>query len=710
MRNAGVFGSLATLLTLAGMAPASGARSSTAEQVIEKTGVSAGLAVVVGTTDGKLVAGLTNGGRMLVQGLALTDEAAEEARKHILAKRLYGLASVVRIESGRTLPYFDRLVNLLVADLDALGGRAPSMAEMMRVLGYEGVVWLKRDGKWSRTVKPTPQDVDSWTHYHYDASGNPVCKDLVVGPPNTFRWVDGPFGMNLIGGFRTSDGVAVQINPTYLLMKSRPRIPDELRGLHLWARDVNSGVLLWRRKIVPPNARYRYAREHTETFVAAGGGVYAYDFTDDERVALTCWDIRTGKVRRVFQRGVVCRKADWPGGPDKRADWREWANKAFAWSTVLVRDGKVVQMVRDKLLVMDLGSGRVIWRKQTGDDTQYTKVVVSGDRLVTLRARIESDRRGRKLNLASAEAWRLNDAAPLWRIDLTGLTYPSAAEGNYHQNLAAREPYLLLPLADNRAILLDGRFGHLIIGDRIFMDHAGSNPFGGVIMLATGERDPTPRKGGMNQSACDAATGTPKWFMGKRNFVPVDRRPGWPHWFDLRRLPNVRLRPVYSGQRGVLRGQARGAGSRPAAAESRRGRGARARRTPGRGDEGPVGDVLGDAGGTARLLVHHELPVERTDPSLARLWADTNQARAGGRSHAGRPRPRAPAGRDEGRQGGVELHCRRQDRRPAGRLRSLGDLRQSRRVRLRGECSRRQVGVAAPGRPGRPAARRSRAG
>ena len=547
MRNAGVFGSLATLLTLAGMAPASGARSSTAEQVIEKTGVSAGLAVVVGTTDGKLVAGLTNGGRMLVQGLALTDEAAEEARKHILAKRLYGLASVVRIESGRTLPYFDRLVNLLVADLDALGGRAPSMAEMMRVLGYEGVVWLKRDGKWSRTVKPTPQDVDSWTHYHYDASGNPVCKDLVVGPPNTFRWVDGPFGMNLIGGFRTSDGVAVQINPTYLLMKSRPRIPDELRGLHLWARDVNSGVLLWRRQIVPPNARYRYAREHTETFVAAGGGVYAYDFTDDERVALTCWDIRTGKVRRVFQRGVVCRKADWPGGPDKRADWREWANKAFAWSTVLVRDGKVVQMVRDKLLVMDLGSGRVIWRKQTGDDTQYTKVVVSGDRLVTLRARIESDRRERKLNLASAEAWRLNDAAPLWRIDLTGLTYPSAAEGNYHQNLAAREPYLLLPLADNRAILLDardgsrvwekpsnGRFGHLIIGDRIFMDHAGSNPFGGVIMLATGERDPTPRKGGMNQSACDAATGTPKWFMGKRNFVPVDRRPGWPHWVSLR--------------------------------------------------------------------------------------------------------------------------------------------------------------------------------
>jgi hypothetical protein len=47
-----------------------------AAQVLKETGVPAGLAVVVGTTDGRLEADLTDGGKMLVQGLALSDEAA----------------------------------------------------------------------------------------------------------------------------------------------------------------------------------------------------------------------------------------------------------------------------------------------------------------------------------------------------------------------------------------------------------------------------------------------------------------------------------------------------------------------------------------------------------------------------------------------------------------------------------------------------------
>jgi hypothetical protein len=53
-------------------------------------------------------------------------------------------------------------------------------------------------------------------------------------------------------------------------------------------------------------------------------------------------------------------------------------------------------------------------------------------------------------------------------------------------------------------------------------------------MLATGEKDPTPRSGGTNQSACDAPTATLNWFMGKRNFVPVERKPDWPQWVAMR--------------------------------------------------------------------------------------------------------------------------------------------------------------------------------
>ena len=545
----------AVLLLLAATCSLGAAGFPSAVDVLKETGVSAGLAVVVGTTDGALEAELTNDGKMLVQGLALSDEAAAGARRHIFERKLYGLASVGEVSSVRELPYYDRLVNVLVADLDALGKGAPAKEEIDRVLGYEGVAYLKQGGQWSKTVLRTPPQVDSWTHYHYDATGNPVSKDRVVGPPNAFRWIDGPLKMNLIGGFRTSDGVAVQINQPW----QPTRRADDFETLRLWARDVSSGVLLWHRPVLPAGARYSYAGTYAETFVAAGGRVYIYDFTDANRVALTALNLRTGATETVFDQGVVCRKADAPAAPADRKggqrDWREWASDFFAWSMVLVHDGKVVQMVQDSLLVMDAATGNVLWRQQAADGTHYLKALVTGGRLVALTAKVEyGDRgggpaggfRGRKADLVAAEAWRWKDGTPLWRSQLGGMAHQMGHEVLFHQGFSAHEPHILLPHDKGLRLMsakdgstiwentVRGMIGHHIIGERIWLGHGGTNIFGGVLMLATGERDPTPRSGGTNQSACDAPTATVNWFMGKRNFIPVNRKDDWPHWVSMR--------------------------------------------------------------------------------------------------------------------------------------------------------------------------------
>ncbi len=550
--------SLIALAVLVASWPAQAADVSAA-RVIRDSGVSAGLAVVVGAADGTLEAGLTNDGKMLVHGLALSDVAATRARKHIFGRKLYGLASVSVVKTATTLPYYDRIVNLLVADLDALGKDAPPAEEVQRVLGYEGVAYLKRGGRWTKTVKPTPEEIDSWSHYHHDASQNPVSKDLTVGPPNTFRWSGGPFGTNKIGGFRTSDGVAVQINLAYLLTRElldgRPEVPPDLDGLQIWARDVNSGVLLWHRPILPREVGTRYAVRYSETFVAAGGRVYAYDFTNKHQIALTSWNLRTGAVECVYDQSTVCRKADTPDlPPDRRGrkpDWRVWADDTFARSVVLATDGKVVQMVQDRIFVMDAASGRVLWKKQTGDTTQYLKVFVSDGRLGALVARVGPDERPgtRRADLVAAEAWRWEDGSPLWRTDLKGLAYLTGVhEDLWHPNFATKGPYLMLPhekgvrlmSAKDGSLIWDkpigGRMknGFFMIKDRLWMGHVGTDVFGGVVMLATGERDPTPRSGGTNQSACDAPTATVNWFMGKRNFIPVEPRPEWPDWVSLR--------------------------------------------------------------------------------------------------------------------------------------------------------------------------------
>ena len=84
------------------------------------------------------------------------------------------------------LPYADNLVNLIVAE--DLGD--VTLEEAMRVLAPGGVLLTRQDGRWQKTVKPRPQEIDEWTHYLHDASGNAVAHDEVVGPPR-FAPVDG---------------------------------------------------------------------------------------------------------------------------------------------------------------------------------------------------------------------------------------------------------------------------------------------------------------------------------------------------------------------------------------------------------------------------------------------------------------------------------------------------------------------------------------
>lgn len=182
----------------------------TAEQVIRASGIEAGLCVHLGTTDGALEAGLTNGGRMLVQGLALSAEDAATARQNLFDQGLYGIATVSRVGSLKTIPFCERTVNLLVADLDVLGGKSPPPGEIERVLGYEGVAYLKQDGKWAKTVKPTPKQIDQWTHFRHGADRHEVSNDLIAGPPNMVRWIGGLSLKTASSGPRTSDGVYVQ--------------------------------------------------------------------------------------------------------------------------------------------------------------------------------------------------------------------------------------------------------------------------------------------------------------------------------------------------------------------------------------------------------------------------------------------------------------------------------------------------------------------
>ena len=161
--------------------------ATTGKEILDAAGVEGGLVVHLGCGDGKLTAALRGNDRYLVHGLDASAANVTAARSCIQSLGAYGPVSVDRFD-GKNLPYIDNHVNLIVAE----NRHDVSIDEMMRVLVPLGVVYVKTGGVWTKTVKPRPADIDDWTHALYDAGGNAVSKDRVVGPPRRLQWTAGP--------------------------------------------------------------------------------------------------------------------------------------------------------------------------------------------------------------------------------------------------------------------------------------------------------------------------------------------------------------------------------------------------------------------------------------------------------------------------------------------------------------------------------------
>ncbi|MDP7206946.1 MAG: class I SAM-dependent methyltransferase, partial [Pirellulaceae bacterium] len=151
------------------------------------SGVKGGFVVHVGCGDGTLTTALRSGQQFQVHGLALAEDQLEAARSLIKQQGVYGPVAVDMLHSSQ-LPYIDNLVNLLVIDR----GSDIQQEEILRVLTPGGVAVTREGEGWKKQVKPRPDNIDDWTHFLHDASGNSVAHDDVVGPPRHLQWLGSP--------------------------------------------------------------------------------------------------------------------------------------------------------------------------------------------------------------------------------------------------------------------------------------------------------------------------------------------------------------------------------------------------------------------------------------------------------------------------------------------------------------------------------------
>ncbi len=217
-----------------------------AKQLLKRSGIRGGFVVHLGCGDGSLTAALRADERYLVHGIDLRSENVEAARSNIRSVGLYGKVSVDRLQGSR-LPYIDNFVNLIIAE--NTGDIPPH--ELLRVLAPRGVALTRRnDGSWAKTVKPRPPNIDDWTHYLHDASGNAVAHDTVVAPPRHMQWLGNPRWSRHHDRMASMSALVSAGGRIFYIMDEGSRISIQMPAeWYLIARDAYNGTVLWKRPI-----------------------------------------------------------------------------------------------------------------------------------------------------------------------------------------------------------------------------------------------------------------------------------------------------------------------------------------------------------------------------------------------------------------------------------------------------------------------------
>ncbi len=271
-----------------------------AQSLFEMSGIKGGFIVHIGSGDGRLTAALRPNASYMVQGLGKSMQNVAAARKYIQSIGLYGDVSV-DFWQGEHLPYVDNFANLIVVE----NADDISQKEILRVLVPNGVACIRKADGWAKIIKPRPKEMDEWTHYMHDSTGNAVSNDTLVGPPANLQWVGSPRWTRHHEHMSSLNALVSANGRIFYIVDEGSRVSIQLPPKwYLVARDAFNGTILWKRGI-PLWYTHLYPLKSGPAFlprrlVAVGNRVYVTLGLDQPLVAL---DAATGDT--IF----ICRQS-----------------------------------------------------------------------------------------------------------------------------------------------------------------------------------------------------------------------------------------------------------------------------------------------------------------------------------------------------------------------------------------------------------------
>ncbi|MCA9177589.1 MAG: PQQ-binding-like beta-propeller repeat protein [Planctomycetales bacterium] len=268
-----------------------------ATEILRHSGVAGGVIVHLGAGDGELTAALSGPSRVVL-GLCRDSAEVERARSKHVSHEHYG-AFLFDTLAGKALPLIDNTVNLVIIG----PGESVAKEELLRVLTPGGKAVQLPIGSEAVLQKPVPAEIDQWTHYLHDASGNAVAHDEVVGPPKHLQWLGHPRWSRHHDRMASMSALVSSAGRLYYIMDEGSRVSIQLPAKWmLIAKDAFNGVELWRQPIADWQSHLWPLKsgptQLARRLVSTDRHVFA---TLAFEAPLTQLDAATGKILREYE-------------------------------------------------------------------------------------------------------------------------------------------------------------------------------------------------------------------------------------------------------------------------------------------------------------------------------------------------------------------------------------------------------------------------
>ena len=354
-----------------------------AADAVRSSGVKGGLVVHVGSSEAEATAAMRLNDRYMVHGLSATREEVQKLRQTLHDMGLYGPVSVDHFD-GESLPYIENFVNLIVVE----GETVISEKELLRALVPEGIALIRRDGTWKKLVKPRPKEIDDWTHYFHNPSGNAVAQDSVVGPPRRLQWVGSPRWSRHHDRMASMSALVSGGGRMFYIMDEGSRVSIQLpSSWQLIARDAFNGAVLWKRPITkwhsqlwplksgPSQLARRLVVDGDSVFVTRSitGPVEHIDAATGETLGFFKGSERAEEI--VHHEGLLFTLVR-----EGKSELEDFVPKHNTGDQARVRGEFVWNAKPRSIRVYDAGSGTFLWDKK--DKISPLSLSVAGDVLV----------------------------------------------------------------------------------------------------------------------------------------------------------------------------------------------------------------------------------------------------------------------------------------------------------------------------------------